>query len=346
MRVSAIRRELIACVFALTLASVLCPLLRAELSHGSVATVTTEDPNKAPSEFNHHVAGFALMGIGVLVLAARISPRASRFEIIWPILFILAGLFLAAWSDAEMWPRGNLSWLWLLHHDREARQHKVYALLLIAIGAIEYLRIRGRLGRFWRVWAFPILAVVGAGLLLVHDHTVGSGTKSPEVRAYLINPALNPDGKPWPAGTLKGQALDPQPAQQPEALLRADPAGQPAPKPAHPEDPGITSTAHDSSVMDHSTMQMDHSTMQMDHSAMTSDSDPSSTSGAHEHHHHMTPAMLLVAREHFSFMVVGIAIALLKLASDAGLWPRRQFLNCMWPSAVIVLGVLLTLYHE
>jgi len=320
--VSAIRRELMACVFALTLASVLCPLLRAEISHGSVATVTTEDPNKAPSEFNHHVAGFALIGIGILVLAARISPRASRFEIIWPILFILAGLFLAAWSDAEMWPRGNLSWLWLLHHDREARQHKIYALLLMAIGVIEYLRIRGRLGRFWRVWAFPILAVVGAGLLLVHDHTVGSGTKSPEVRAYLINPALNPDGKPWPAGTLEGQALDPPP-KQPEALMRGDPA-----------------------VMDHSTMQMDHSTMQMDHSAMTSDSDPSSSSAAHEHHHHMTPAMLLVAREHFWFMVVGIAIALLKLASDAGLWPRRQFLSCMWPSAVIVLGVLLTLYHE
>lgn len=322
MTASAIRKELMACVFALTLASVLCPLLRAEISHGSVATMTTEDPNKAPSEFNHHVAGFALVGIGMLVLAARISPRASRFEIIWPVLFILAGLFLAAWSDAEMWPRGNLSWLWLLHHDREARQHKIYALLLIAIGVIEYLRMRGHLGRFWRIWAFPILAVVGAGLLLVHDHTVGSGTKSPEVRAFLVNPALNPDGKPWPASTPEGQTLDPPPPQ-PEALMHGDPA-----------------------AMDHSTMPMDHSAMQMDHSAMASDSDPSTSSAAQEHHHHMTPAMQLVAREHFWFMVIGIGIALLKLASDAGLWPRRQFLNCMWPSAVIVLGVLLTLYHE
>lgn len=98
--------------------------------------------------------------------------------------------------------------------------------------------------------------------------------------------------------------------------------------------------------MAHDTMPMDHSTMQMDHSAMASDSNASSLNAAHEHHHHMTPAMLLVAREHFWFMVVGLGIALLKLLADADLWPRRQLFSCMWPSAVIVLGVLLTLYHE
>ena len=98
--------------------------------------------------------------------------------------------------------------------------------------------------------------------------------------------------------------------------------------------------------MAHDAMPMDHSTMQMDHSAMASDSDSSSLNPAHEHHHHMTPAMLLVAREHFWLMVVGLGIALFKLLSDADLWPRRQLFSCMWPSAVIVLGVLLTLYHE
>lgn len=334
---SAIRRDLIAFALALALASVLCTLLAAESTRGSISTaVPTVDPNKGPSEFNHHVAGFALIGIGVLVLAARLSPRMSRFEIIWPILFILAGVFLAAWSDAEIWPRGNLSWVWLLHHDREARQHKIYALLLIAIGVIEYLRVRGRLGRFWRIWAFPVLAVVGAGLLLVHDHSVGSGTRSPEVHAYLMNPALDPDGKPWAPGTLQGQVPDPPPGQ--DHMSSSDPAGQPDSMPSGQEGSGIASAAHDP-------MAMDHSTMQMDHSAMASDSGASSLSTTHDHHH-MTPGMQLVAREHFWFMVVGLGIALLKLLSDADLWPRSQLLSCMWPSAVIVLGVLLTLYHE
>ena len=98
----------------------------------AVAASELVDPNKEPSEFNHHMAGFALIGVGILVLTGLVFPQLRPVPFIWPLLFILAGLFLAAWSDGEIWPRGNLSWAFLLHHDPEARQHKIYAILLIA----------------------------------------------------------------------------------------------------------------------------------------------------------------------------------------------------------------------
>ena len=261
------------------------------------------DPNKAPSEFNHHMAGWALIGIGFLVLAGFVSADLCALRYVWPALFLLAGLFLALWSDAEIWPRGNLSWMWLLHHDQEAGQHKIYALLLIAMGIVEYLRAFGFLNRFWRSWAFPILAIVGAVLLLIHDHAASSGATSPEARAYLVNPALDPDGNP--------------------------------PVPHAPEP---------MSGADHSIMDMDHSGMK--HSFVAMGNDPALTgTSSPGHYHHMTPSMLLVEREHFWFMIVGLGVALFKLISDAGFWHRR-FIPYAWPSGMVVLGVLLVLSRE
>jgi len=293
------------------------------------------DPNRGPSEFNHHVAGYALIGVGLLVIAGRISPRLRWLQWLWPFLFIFAGLFLATWSDAEIWPRGNLTWTWLVHHDPEARQHKVYAFLLLAIGVIEYLRARGHLGRFWRAWSFPALAVFGAAFLLMHDHGGNSGVHTSEVHAYLVNPALNPDGERWPT----------------EAA-------------ALPFAPGANSS-HD--MADMNSHHMDHAGMgrgtassdQPDdntsdppddpdsHSVMAANSSPpehSARSAAHQHHQ-MTPAMLLVEREHFWFMIVGFAIALFKFISDGDFW-RRRFVPYLWPSGMVLLGILLTLYHE
>ena len=266
-------------------------------------TPASVDPNKAPSEFNHHMAGWALIGVGFLVLAGSLFPDLRSLRNVWPALFLLAGLFLALWSDAEIWPRGNLSWAWLLHHDQEAGQHKIYALLLIAMGIVEYLRACGSLNRFWRAWAFPILAIVGAALLLVHDHTASSGATSPEARAYFVNPAFDPDGNP-PAP----HATDPMPR------------------------------------MDHSMMDMDHSGT--DSSSMPMSKDPATAdTPSPDHHHHMTPSMLLVERQHFWFMIVGLGVALFKLISDGEFWHRR-FIPYAWPSGMVLLGVFLVLYRE
>jgi hypothetical protein len=134
---------------------------------------------QAASEFNHHVAGLFLIAIAVLVLAGMV-PRLRFARYTWPVLFIALGLFLAAWSDAEIWPRGTLSWSWLMQHDAEARQHKIYAALLLGIGIVELIRARGHLVGRWRRWAFPMLALCGAALLTMHAHGGTSGiSKTP-----------------------------------------------------------------------------------------------------------------------------------------------------------------------
>ena len=280
----------------------------------AVAASELVDPNKEPSEFNHHMAGFALIGVGILVLTGLIFPQLRLVPFIWPLLFILAGLFLAAWSDGEIWPRGNLSWAFLLHHDPEARQHKIYAILLIALGVLEFLRARGYLGRVLHTWAFPILAVCGAGLLLIHDHNAGSGARSREAKAYLVNPSLDLDGKPWPAIT---------PYDPPSAALSQ-----------HEGAPNIPE------AMDHSKMNMYPSSM-----ATNNVETPTKDSHAANHVHHMSPSMKLVEREHFWFMVVGVNIAVFKFLSDAASQNRR-FIPYFWPSATALLGVLLTFYRE
>jgi len=137
-----------------------------------------------------------MIEVSLLVMVSLILPEVKGYRYIWPCLLGAAGLFLAPWSVGEIWPRGNLNWMWLLHHDAEARQHKIYSSLLIAIGILEYTRIRRGLPRFWKTWASPLLAVVGAGMLLIHDHSSGSGAHSPEALAYRVNPALDIDRSP------------------------------------------------------------------------------------------------------------------------------------------------------
>ena len=286
--------------------------LTAQEQPPSVASSTHQpvDPNKAPSEFNHHIAGWALIGVGMLVLASQFSPRLKAFRYVLPVLFVAVGFFLAAWSDGEIWPRGNLNWLWLLNHDAEARQHKIYSLLLLAIGIIEYFRMRGSLPKSWRTWAFPALAVLGAGMLLVHDHTGGSGARSPEAQAYLVNPMLDVDGTP----------------RKPRTQESASP------------DMGESDSMH----MDHAAMKP--GSMPMDHSEMLME--PTANGTAHsEHHHEMSASMLMVEREHFWFMIVGIGIALFKFISDGKLL-RSPLVSYLWPACMMVLGCALVVYRE
>jgi hypothetical protein len=273
------------------------------------------DPNKSASEFNHHVAGWVMIEVSLLVMVSLIFPELKGYRYIWPCLLVAAGLFLALWSDGEIWPRGNLNWMWLLQHDAEARQHKVYSMLLIAIGILEYIRIRSRLPRFWRTWTFPLLAVIGAGMLLIHDHTSGSGAHSPEALAYLVNPNLDIDGSPRKHSIVT--------VHSPTNGDEADSADH------------SSATAADDSAMDAGSMVMDHSHMTMNPAPPNSPS----------HHHEMSASMVLVQREHFWFMIVGLGIALFKLVSD-GEFLRNRIIPYMWPACMTVLGIMLVFYRE
>jgi hypothetical protein len=137
------------------------------------ALQTTKSWASAASELSHQIAGAALIAIAALVIAGRSSRKLGFLLSLWPLVFVALGLYLLVWSDPEIWPRGPFSWLWMIEHNAEARQHKLYALLLLALGTVEFLSARGKLTLRWQTWSFPVLAAFGALLLTLHSHSSG-----------------------------------------------------------------------------------------------------------------------------------------------------------------------------
>jgi hypothetical protein len=136
------------------------------------------------SEFNHHLAGFFVIFAGIFFLVASVRPGQAAFlRYAWPLCFLLCGVFLLAYSDKELWPFGPQSWWYGLGHDREVLQHKLFAVILLALGVIELQRARGMLKAAWSGWAFPILACLGSVLVLFHEH--GTGMSGPNHMAVM-----------------------------------------------------------------------------------------------------------------------------------------------------------------
>jgi copper resistance protein D len=130
--------------------------------------------DKKESEFNHHLAGFLVMLAGVFIFFQRgLAKTWPAVAYAWPACFLLSGVFLLVWSDTELWPFGDRAWLEALNHNPEVLQHKTYAVLLIALGAIEWQRARGILKAAWSGWVFPAVAIGGSVLLLFHQHEAG-----------------------------------------------------------------------------------------------------------------------------------------------------------------------------
>jgi hypothetical protein len=268
------------------------------------------DPDKAPSELNHHIAGLMLIVIGLMVICGHRFKELAFLRQLWPLLFVLAGIFLAAWSDREIWPRGDLSWSWLLHHDAEARQHKIYAILLIAIGVIEYLRSRAKLSQRWAPWVFPILAIFGGVFLFFHEH---GSSESP-----LGNGNLH-------AGAVQMHSPEaPRAGAQSSAAITGEHGSE-----HHQHEHGAAEVSRASLPAGHDVAAHDASNQHAQH-----------------HGHQMTAAMLNVRREHMWFAVVGFCVALCKFLYDANPLLRRRFSPYLWANSMILLGLLLVLYTE
>jgi putative copper resistance protein D len=130
--------------------------------------------DKRESEFNHHLAGFFVVLAGIFILAEpRLSVRWPNVRYAWPVCFLLAGFFVLVFSDTELWPFGPQSWFYGLSNHMEVRQHKSFALILLAIGVMEFLRARGSLKAAWAGWVFPVVAITGSVILLYHEHRGG-----------------------------------------------------------------------------------------------------------------------------------------------------------------------------
>jgi len=130
--------------------------------------------DKRESEFNHHLAGFFVVLAGLFILAETNLPeRGPWVRFAWPVCFVLSGIFVLVWSDTELWPFGPQSWYFGLTHHPEVLQHKIFAVLLLVLGTLEFRRARGLVRSAWTGWVFPVLAIVGSSMLFFHEHRAG-----------------------------------------------------------------------------------------------------------------------------------------------------------------------------
>ncbi|MGH7165737.1 MAG: hypothetical protein ACREIS_09480 [Nitrospiraceae bacterium] len=127
---------------------------------------------KAYSEFNHHLAGIfvLLIGLSELRLAMGLTALAwSRFLL--PVAMFGAGSYLMIWSDHEAWPIGSLSLSQTFFGgDWEMLQHKLYGILLLTVGTLEWFRRKGRIRHSFWVVPLPAFAIIGGLFLFLHSH--------------------------------------------------------------------------------------------------------------------------------------------------------------------------------
>ncbi len=175
---------------ALLVFSLFTPSVMAVVSQLQQHDVTAQsvDPDKEMSELNHRVAGMFLLAIGSCIIVSKRYESFAWLRWLAPLLFIAAGLFLAAWSDDEIWPRGDLSWSWLIYHDPEARQHKLYALLLIILGLVEGIQGSRKYRRPWLSIMFPVLGIIGGVSLLFHHH---NGEDPSNTAGRAVHPSVD-----------------------------------------------------------------------------------------------------------------------------------------------------------
>jgi predicted small integral membrane protein len=121
------------------------------------------------SQFTHRIAGAILLMLAGLTVWESWRPRSFPWNAVSAPLWIAFGVYLIPSSDPESWPYGPQRFVEIFD-DPLVLQHKLLALLPIAIGVIVLLRGLGRLParRLARVLAG--VAVAGGLTLFFHFH--------------------------------------------------------------------------------------------------------------------------------------------------------------------------------
>jgi hypothetical protein len=127
--------------------------------------------DKQESEFNHHLSGLFVVLAGIFIFAeSHLVKRWPAVRYAWSMCFLAAGLFVLVYSDTEIWPFGPQTPWYAITNNAEDLQHKIFAMILLALGYVEFQRARGRLKAPWAAWFFPVVGAAGAILLLFHVH--------------------------------------------------------------------------------------------------------------------------------------------------------------------------------
>jgi putative copper resistance protein D len=127
------------------------------------------DEDRAWSEYNHHVSGLFVLGMGLLALAHGLGGARSARH--WPLLFIGLAAFMMVRNDPGSWPLGPEGF-WEGFAHVAVVQHRFFVLLVVGFGLFEWMVRTGRLRSPACALVFPLLCVVGGALLLTHSHAM------------------------------------------------------------------------------------------------------------------------------------------------------------------------------
>jgi copper resistance protein D len=133
-----------------------------------IATVGSDTNDKEWSEYNHHWAGLIVLVAGLLALISR--HRLMRWARFWPLSFVGLAIFILLRADPENWPLGPRPF-WESFSAPDVLQHRFGALLIVVFAAFECAVQAGKLRARWATYVFPGMCVVGAAMLLTHEHS-------------------------------------------------------------------------------------------------------------------------------------------------------------------------------
>jgi len=121
------------------------------------------------SQFTHRIAGVILLTLAALTAWESWRPRRFPWNAVSAPVWVAFGVYLIPSSDPESWPYGPQRFVEIFA-DPLVLQHKLLALLPIAIGAIVALRGAGALPARRLARVLAALAIAGGLTLFFHFH--------------------------------------------------------------------------------------------------------------------------------------------------------------------------------
>ena len=121
------------------------------------------------SQLTHRIAGAILLTLAALTVWESWRRRRFPWNAVSAPLWAAFGVYLVPSSDPESWPYGPQRFIEIFD-DPLVLQHKLLALLPVAIGLIVALRGAGRLPSRRLARTLAVLAIAGGGTLFFHFH--------------------------------------------------------------------------------------------------------------------------------------------------------------------------------
>lgn len=160
------------------------------------------------SQFTHRIAGVILLTLAGVTVWEAWRPRPFPWNALTAPLWVAFGVYLIPSSDPESWPYGPQRFREIFD-DPLVLQHKLLALLPIAIGVITALRAAAVLPGRWLARALGVLALAGGATLFFHFHDgrvhidaiylqhALMGTTAIGVGVVLLAGTRTPRVRPW-----------------------------------------------------------------------------------------------------------------------------------------------------